>query len=324
MPTGNVKGGYMNISLLTTDTMRSVLFSQAQSGKTTAQCYPPYGGGLSHHVMHPGYNGERVDPLTGVIHLGNGYRAFNPGLQRFNAPDNLSPFNQGGLNAYIYCDGDPINRADPSGKTTAKAIAGIVLSSIGVILAVAGGALAIGAAKGIETVAVAARTTAAAAMPGLAGVATGVASLTVDDPETADKLSSASLGLGFASLASGLGMAHLREGITKRQINSGQATAGHHGHHNAVSFERERSVSVDSGPYDDVSPVPLPSYNELYPESPPVYEQAISMPTPSDHGIPPPSYDEATSSNQLMGSGNSRGEPSGQLDWNAVLTLMLI
>ncbi|NLA01594.1 hypothetical protein GTA07_14335 [Rhodococcus hoagii] len=38
-----------------------------------------------------------------------------PTLMRFSAPDSLSPFNEGGLNAYAYCGCDPINHEDPSG-----------------------------------------------------------------------------------------------------------------------------------------------------------------------------------------------------------------
>ncbi len=34
---------------------------------------------------------------------------------RFHSPDRLSPFGSGGINAYAYCGGDPINLADPSG-----------------------------------------------------------------------------------------------------------------------------------------------------------------------------------------------------------------
>ncbi|WP_312269366.1 RHS repeat-associated core domain-containing protein [Pseudescherichia sp.] len=63
----------------------------------------------------PGYNGERQDPLTGVSHLGNGYRAYNPILMRFNCPDSESPFGVGGINSYAYCENDPVNFSDPSG-----------------------------------------------------------------------------------------------------------------------------------------------------------------------------------------------------------------
>ncbi len=63
----------------------------------------------------PGFTGQQADSITGHYVLGNGYRAFNPVLMRFNSPDSLSPFGEGGLNAYAYCVGDPINRVDPSG-----------------------------------------------------------------------------------------------------------------------------------------------------------------------------------------------------------------
>jgi RHS repeat-associated protein len=64
-----------------------------------------------------GFNGEEKDPVTGYYFLGNGYRAFNPLLMRFNSPDVLSPFDRGGLNPYTYCLGDPINNVDPTGNS---------------------------------------------------------------------------------------------------------------------------------------------------------------------------------------------------------------
>lgn len=79
--------------------------------------YTPYG--VRHPVADPmnlpGFNGERADPVTGHYPMGNAYRSFNPVLMRFNSPDSLSPFGQGGLNAYAYCLGDPVNRNDPTG-----------------------------------------------------------------------------------------------------------------------------------------------------------------------------------------------------------------
>jgi len=35
---------------------------------------------------------------------------------RFYSPDTLSPFEKGGVNAYCYCEGDPINNSDPTGR----------------------------------------------------------------------------------------------------------------------------------------------------------------------------------------------------------------
>ena len=42
---------------------------------------------------------------------------------RFNSPDSWSPFGDGGLNAYAYCGGDPMNQADPTGHSPFKFVA---------------------------------------------------------------------------------------------------------------------------------------------------------------------------------------------------------
>lgn len=62
-----------------------------------------------------GFNAQFRDSLSGLYLLGNGYRAYNCELQRFHSPDALSPFRKGGVNAYGYCAGDPVNYLDPSG-----------------------------------------------------------------------------------------------------------------------------------------------------------------------------------------------------------------
>ncbi|MGG1943891.1 RHS repeat-associated core domain-containing protein [Trinickia sp. NRRL B-1857] len=62
-----------------------------------------------------GFTGAFSDPITAAVPLGNGYRFYLPGLMRFNAPDDESPFGVGGPNPYAYCAGDPINRVDPTG-----------------------------------------------------------------------------------------------------------------------------------------------------------------------------------------------------------------
>lgn len=66
-------------------------------------------------TLRLGYSGQYRDPVIAAYPLGNGYRIYLPGLMRFNAPDNLSPFGLGGVNPYAYCLDDPINRSDPSG-----------------------------------------------------------------------------------------------------------------------------------------------------------------------------------------------------------------
>jgi RHS repeat-associated protein len=103
-------------ALLATDQQRSVLqaldAAPAHPFAYTAYGHRPRENGL---LSLLGFNGERPDAGTGHYLLGNGYRAFNPVLMRFNSPDSLSPFGKGGLNPYAYCLGDPVNYEDLTG-----------------------------------------------------------------------------------------------------------------------------------------------------------------------------------------------------------------
>ncbi|PWB33943.1 hypothetical protein DCO48_08160 [Pseudomonas sp. SDI] len=76
-----------------------------------------------------GFNGERIDPVTGRYPLGNGNREYNPSLRRCHSPDPMSPFGRGGLNTYAYCLGDPVNRSDPSGNFSLFRAVGKVFSA---------------------------------------------------------------------------------------------------------------------------------------------------------------------------------------------------
>lgn len=113
-------GAIHETTFLASDAKRSVLHALG-NGQREAIAYAPYGhrseGGLFSLL---GFNGERTDSVTGHYLLGNGYRAFNPVLMRFNSPDSMSPFGKGGLNAYAYCAGDPVNSADPTGHSPVK------------------------------------------------------------------------------------------------------------------------------------------------------------------------------------------------------------
>ena len=91
--------------------------------------YSPYGFRHRPGGSQLAYAGQRFDAVTGCYHLGNGYRAYDPALMRFRAPDSLSPFGKGGLNAYAYCGADPVNRIDPSGHYFS--IAGLALRVLG-------------------------------------------------------------------------------------------------------------------------------------------------------------------------------------------------
>jgi RHS repeat-associated protein len=111
------QGETVETNLLITDRLRSVLNTTGEHLQRPIT-YTPYGhrhpeSGLTSML---GFNGERPDLITGNYLLGNGYRAFNPVLMRFNSPDSLSPFDKGGLNSYVYCLGDPVNMSDPTGN----------------------------------------------------------------------------------------------------------------------------------------------------------------------------------------------------------------
>lgn len=101
--------------LLATDQQRSVITS-ISAQQYSVHCYTPYGHRRVHSGLGSllGFNGGRPDPITGHYLLGNGHRGYNPILMRFNSPDSLSPFDEGGINAYAYCSGDPVNWQDPT------------------------------------------------------------------------------------------------------------------------------------------------------------------------------------------------------------------
>jgi RHS repeat-associated protein len=61
------------------------------------------------------YAGELKEREVGWYLMAS-YRVYNPILMRFHSPDVNSPFGHGGLNAYAYVSGDPVNRVDPSGE----------------------------------------------------------------------------------------------------------------------------------------------------------------------------------------------------------------
>ncbi|MHC8398659.1 RHS repeat domain-containing protein [Pseudomonas sp. MDT1-17] len=209
------KGADAAIHLLGVDQQQSVLMEVAgQQSRHFA--YSPYGhrpaeGGLFSLL---GFNGEQLDRLTGLYLLGNGYRAYSPGLMRFLSPDSMSPFGAGGLNPYAYCGGDPINRVDPTGHAW-QDLVGIGLSILGFVITVA----TMGAATPL---AIASMTLAFVSM-GL-GVAAGVIEHLDPGSEVAEILGWASLAVGVASAASGLRVAGLRA-VDKGLIGKPGATS---------------------------------------------------------------------------------------------------
>lgn len=115
------QAGRDSTKLLATDAQDSVL--QARAGQEAqSSSYTAYGKRPFVDVRDAlaGFNGESRDLLTGCYLLGNGYRSYNPISMRFNSPDNYSPFGSGGMNTYMYCKGDPVNLADPTGHSPWK------------------------------------------------------------------------------------------------------------------------------------------------------------------------------------------------------------
>jgi RHS repeat-associated protein len=121
----------VDTTLLATDQQRSVLNTQSAT-QSQAFAYTPYGERSPKNGLPSllGFKGERLDALTGNYDLGNGYRRYNTWLKRFDSPDSLSPFGEGGLNAYGFVAGDPVNFSDPTGHVPFRLT--VTLISLGV------------------------------------------------------------------------------------------------------------------------------------------------------------------------------------------------
>jgi len=185
----------MTLQLTGNDWHGSPLQTLSQGG-TRLLNWSPYGATaprVGSVVPLPGFNGERQDPCTGVSHLGNGYRAYSPALRRFTCPDSESPFGVGGINAYAYCNADPVNQTDPSGHGPVTWLLRMAIRAgvrIGLKEALAEGMATTLATVGkIET-----------GLELASSAATGIASASLagSNPQLAAKLGWASIGLGLA------------------------------------------------------------------------------------------------------------------------------
>nr|WP_241493793.1 RHS repeat-associated core domain-containing protein [Enterobacter cancerogenus] len=188
------------VTLTASDRNDSLLWSRDSSQKEgNLHAWSPYGSGNPTDLL-PGFDGERADPVSGTYHLGNGYRAYNPVLMRFNCPDNLSPFGAGGINPYAYCAGDPINQTDPSGHISWQGILGIVTGVIGIGLAIFTAGASVAAASGVLA-AISAASVPSLVVGGLGVVADATA---IASGATEDVNPQASSILGWISLGTGL------------------------------------------------------------------------------------------------------------------------
>jgi len=203
----------MNVCINALDNMGSLLWAN-YNGTPRSFAYAPFGSSSVRSVndsLLPGFNGERLDPLGQSYHLGNGYRTYRPTLMRFNVPDGWSPFGPGGLNQYTYCQGDPINRADPSGHMSSGTIGGIVGAILGIVGAgfaiwtFGASIAAIGALETLSDLTAGLAVETLASASGLAAAATGIASSATStaNPSLSRKLGFAAQGLGIISFVTG-------------------------------------------------------------------------------------------------------------------------
>lgn len=219
----------MSLQLTGNDFHGSPLLSLSNGTRNTL-AWSPFGGSAARtgtSASLPGFNGERQDPLSGVTHLGNGYRAYSPALRRFTCPDSESPFGIGGINPYVYCDNDPINMTDPSGHGP---ITWLIRKAIGF-------AIRIGIKSALSEATSAALATISSVETGLelaSSAATGIASQATrkSNPQASSKLGWASLGLGLAG-GFGVGEASMSQiqrrsrgvsGWAERVTNKGSGT----------------------------------------------------------------------------------------------------
>ena len=151
-------GNNAGTQLLATDAKKTVL-AEVSPESANDLSYNAYGhqSSAAPAASHSGFNGELREATTGWYLLGQGYRAYNPALMRFHSPDSLSPFDDGGLNAYAYCVGDPVNYLDPDGHipwwvglvagvaatVLTAGIAAPVTAALGVSVATAGAVAAV-------------------------------------------------------------------------------------------------------------------------------------------------------------------------------------
>ncbi|MFJ4682738.1 RHS repeat-associated core domain-containing protein [Streptomyces sp. NPDC088789] len=220
--------GQSETRLLGTDGKGTVLIAAAgknhEESAYTAYGHRTAGGDTS--IL--GYDGQRTDPATGWLHLGNGYRAYHPLLMRFTTPDSLSPFGAGGINPYAYCLGDPVNRTDPTGHLSWGTWLNVGIAALGVGLAVFTGGTSIAAAVGVmATVAAVTATTL-----GVVSATTAVFSAAEAErnPGTSAILGFVSLGTGVAEFGVGAAPAGARllgaagRGLSRLAGRSGRYT----------------------------------------------------------------------------------------------------
>ncbi|MCE0913865.1 MULTISPECIES: RHS repeat-associated core domain-containing protein [unclassified Pseudomonas] len=101
-------------TLIASDRLQSPLLVQRSTNRIAA-AYTPYGQrSPSSFPTALGFTGQPFEQALDGYVLGS-YRVYSTRLMRFLSGDSWSPFGGGGLNAYCYCRGNPVDRRDPTG-----------------------------------------------------------------------------------------------------------------------------------------------------------------------------------------------------------------
>ncbi len=219
------------------------------SGELRDRPYTAYGEqAVDANLSQPGFNGELKDQDTGWYLLGNGYRAYNPSLMRFNTPDSMSPFSGGGINPYAYCLGNPVNRMDPSGhfSMSAGADLGLNIFCLLVDLAMLAAATASIVASGGTALAALG---VAGAVFGITSDTLGIAadSMTIQDQKQGWDRSDTEQNLGFASGI--FGVASLVAGVGEAAGGMAKVTKS-----KMVAKSQARAVRSVVAGLDDMNP----------------------------------------------------------------------
>ncbi len=174
-----------------------------RSGRVWRNRYSPHGFRmLAVAAGRCGFNGE-FQEHSGIYLLGS-YRAYNPGLMRFHSADSASPFGRGGLNAYAYCLGDPVNYRDPSGHVPwwVGPVAGIFASVVAAPLAAA-----LLPATGVLAGQITVAASAIGSVAGALSLGSSIASITLEGSKAGEVMGALSLGTGIvAGVAAGVAM----------------------------------------------------------------------------------------------------------------------
>jgi hypothetical protein len=145
-----------------------------------------------------------------------GQRAYSPELMVYLSPDPLSPFGKGGLNAYSYCNGDPINNQDPSGLFWGmfKKVLGLAVSLVILGIAIAGAIPTGGASLSLL------------AVVGVIGAGLGVVASTLDVAAEGVKMVDEKNGWDRSNVIRNLNIASFSFGVASAVLSLGSSAKG--------------------------------------------------------------------------------------------------